>query len=364
VRRDTQLRLSDDDGKVTASVLKGEVQLQTPQNEVKIGKKETLTVDPNSASGYQIAKGVEAQPLDRWSDERSAYQQSYSYGNPGVSSGLNGYGYADLNYYGGWSYLPGVGYGWQPYGVSNWGGWNPYLAGAWAFYPGFGYTWASAYPWGWLPYHYGSWTYLGGGGWFWIPGGGNFYRNNGWYANGFQSAPVVHGPAGWTPPARPIAPSNGMASSAPTVRVGTIGNLPPAIPGGRMPPNFRSVVPGSDRALTIPGHGAPYNPATAGKTGAKPPAGAIYAPSAASNTHPVSNTARPSGHVFAPPARTASPGLSAEGMGGGYGVGGGHPSGASGVSSTPALGGSHAMGPSGGRGGGAGSHSGGSPSPR
>ena len=362
VHRDTQLRLDENDGNAKASVLKGEVELQTPQSEVRVGKKETLTVDPNSASGYEIAKGVDAQPLDRWNYERSAYQQSYSYNNPGVSSGLNGYGYADLNYYGGWSNLPGVGYGWQPYGVSNWGGWNPYLAGAWAFYPGFGYTWASAYPWGWLPYHYGSWTYLGGSGWFWLPGGGNFYRNNGWYASGFQSAPVVHGPAGWVAPARPPALGPGVASYAPTVRVGTIGNMPPAIPGGRVPPNFRSVVPRSaDRAMTVPGHGAtPYNPATAGKTGSKPPVGAdtraIYGPYAGANPHSSSTNAHPSGHVFAPPTRTTSPGMAAEGMGGPYGVGGGHPGTAPGVGG-PGLGGSHAMGPTPGHAGGGGNHS-------
>ncbi len=367
VHRDTQLRLSDNDGNATASVLKGEVELENQQHEVKVGKKETLTVDPGSASGYEIAKGVDAAPLDRWNDERSAYQQSYSYNNPGVSSGLNSYGYADLNYYGGWSNLPGVGYGWQPYGVSNWLGWNPYMAGAWAFYPGFGYTWASAYPWGWLPYHYGNWTYLGGGGgWFWVPGGGGAYRNNGWYSNGFQPAPVVHGPAGWAAPTRPTAPSSGVSSYAPTVRVGTIGTMPPVIPGGRMPPNFRSVVPTSatsraaDRAMTLPGHSAaPYNPATAGKT-TKSAVGAdthaTYGQYAGSNAHPSLNAGQHSGHVFAPPPRSVSPGISAEGMGGGYGVGG-HPGAAPGMGGGPALSGSHAMGPSGGHAGGGGSHS-------
>ena len=153
---------------------------------MKVGKKETLTVDPNNASGYEIAKGVDAAPLDRWNDERSAYQTAYSYNNTGSGPNLNGYGYSDLSYYGGWSNVPGVGYGWQPYGVSNWVGWNPYLAGAWSFAPGFGYTWASAYPWGWLPYHYGSWSFVGGPDGSGFPG--NFYRNNGWYANGFQTS--------------------------------------------------------------------------------------------------------------------------------------------------------------------------------
>lgn len=382
VHRDTQLRLSDDDGNPKISVLKGEVELQTPQREVKVGKKETLTVDPNDASGYQIAKGVDEQPLDRWNDERSAYQTAYAYNNSGVGPNVNGYGYSDLNYYGGWSYLQGVGYGWQPYGVGSWGGWDPYLAGAWAFYPGFGYTWASAYPWGWLPYHYGSWTYYGNAGWFWIPG--NFYRNRGWWGgNNFHPVPVVHGPNGWAPPVRPPVAAVGAPGFSPTVKVGTIGNMPPAIPGGRVPPNFRSVVPArtvvpataapraTDRAMNVPGRvGAPYVPPTANKVGQSPTAAGVsahpvYSPSAAHN-------GQPSGHVFAPPVRTVSPGSAGYGMGGGYNAAG-HPGygaasgpsmgGAHAMGPAPGMGSSHAMGPSGGHGGGShGSSSG--PSPR
>jgi len=348
VHRDTQIRLSNDDGNAKVSVLKGEAELETPQHEVKVGKKETLTVDPNSASGYEIAKGVDAQPLDRWNDERAAYQQAYSYNNSGVSSGLNSYGYSDLNYYGGWSYLPGVGYGWQPYGVAGWTGWNPYLAGAWSFYPGMGYTWASAYPWGWLPYHYGSWTYLGGGGWFWIPGGGNVYRN-GWYYNGFHPAPVVHGPAGWAPPTRPVVGVVGATSYAPTVRVGTIGNLTPVIPGGRAAPNFRSVIPATaDRALNVPRGATAFVAPTARRAGSMPVATAagtrVYA---GSNVHH-------SGHVFAAPAHAAS-GYAGYGGGAGYGMGGGY---SYGMGDGPAIGGSHAMRPSGGHGTG-GAHGGG-----
>jgi hypothetical protein len=356
VHRDTQLRLSDDDGNPKVSVLKGEVELQSAPHEVKVGKKETLTVDPNSASGYEIAKGVDADPLDRWNNERSAYQTAYSYNNSGVSSGLNGYGYSDLNYYGGWSNIAGVGYGWQPYGVSGWMGWDPYLAGAWAFYPGMGYTWASAYPWGWLPYHYGSWSYVGGAGWYWFPGSGNGYQNSDWAYNGFQAAQVVHGPAGWVPPTRPPVPV-GAASYAPTVKVGTIGNMPPTIPGGRAVPNFRSVVPASlnsrvaDRALAVPNHGATaYVPSTAKKSASMPVATAagnhaVYSPYAGHN-------GQPSGHVFAPPARAASAGYAGYGMGGGYGTG-------YGMGAGSGLGASHAMGSTGGHSMGSGGHSGG-----
>jgi hypothetical protein len=309
INRETEARLSNDTGNATIAVLKGKAELQTQPREVEISKRETLTVDPNTSSGYQIAKGVEAGSLDQWNNERSAYQTAYSYNNTGVSSGMNGYGYSDLNYYGGWSYLPGIGYGWQPYGVASWIGWNPYLAGAWAFYPGFGYTWASAYPWGWLPYHYGTWSYIGGGtGWFWIPGPGTFYRNGGWYSNGFQPVPVVNGPAGWVPPKPPPVAGTG---NAPTVKVGTIGNLPPAIPGGRVPPNFHSVVPGSmavsrDAAGAVPGRAAPTVRQQA-----------TFARPTATFNH---------GHVFATPSRptaasSAPAGWSAGSTGGGMGTG-------------------------------------------
>jgi hypothetical protein len=260
IQHDSEARLSDETGKPSIAVMKGKAEFETQPREVEISKHETLTVDPENSPGFLVTKAVDAAPLDRWNDERASYQQAYSYNNTGVSSGMNAYGYSDLNYYGGWSYLPGIGYGWQPYGVASWIGWNPYLAGAWAFYPGFGYTWASAYPWGWLPYHYGTWTFLGGGtGWFWVPGPGTFYRNSGWYYNGFRSAPVVYGPAGWQAPKPPAVAVSG--NNSPTVKVGTIGNMPAAIPGGRVPPNFRSVVPGASitgtSALVRPGAVAP-----------------------------------------------------------------------------------------------------------
>lgn len=344
IHHDSEARLSTDSGSPTLAVLKGEAELQNPSHEVKLSKRETLTVDSKTAAGYEIAKGVDAEPLDRWNDERSAYQTAYSYNNSGVSSGLNAYGYSDLNYYGGWSYLPGVGYGWQPYGVSNWMGWNPYLSGAWAFYPGMGYTWASAYPWGWLPYHYGSWSYLGGTGWFWVPGSGNTYRNSGWYANGFQAVPVVNGPPGFVAPTRPLVP--GASSSTPTVKVGTIGNMPPTIPGGRAVPNFRSVIPTTmpartaDRALTVPNRSAtPYVPPTANK-GASPVAAG--ADTRAYGQH--------SGHVFATPphatAAASAPGWGGYSGGSGMGAGGSAPAstGSVGASRGAGSGASHASG--------------------
>lgn len=78
------------------------------------------------------------------------------------------YGMADLSEYGSWSFFPGYGYGWQPFGMNA--GWAPYMDGQWMYYPTFGWTWLSAEPWGWVPYHFGGWEYSPAFGWMWMPG--------------------------------------------------------------------------------------------------------------------------------------------------------------------------------------------------
>jgi hypothetical protein len=109
------------------------------------------------------------------------------------------------------------------------------------FYPGMGYSWASAYPWGWLPYHYGSWAYIKGTGWAWLPG--SQYSGQ-WYASNFRSIPTVRkAPAGWTA-ATPPAINTATNSARPTVVVGKQEAFPAYVPGGRIPPNFGSVIPG------------------------------------------------------------------------------------------------------------------------
>jgi hypothetical protein len=245
VLRDTQLRLTASSGQVRVAVFKGSVQLVDQPQMVNVKRKETLTVDPAVASGYQVAVGTEQLPTDAWNREREAYQQSYAdnTGNPGPRAG---YGLQDLNYYGSYFMASGYGYVWQPYGFANsMLGWDPYSSGAWIFSPGIGYTFASQYPWGWLPYHYGSWAFLGGGiGWAWVPGG-NYGR--GWYNNQFQATPIVtKAPAGWTAATAPAVMA--AQSPKPTVMVGRT-NSTAYIPGGRIPPAFSSVMRGPTNAV-------------------------------------------------------------------------------------------------------------------
>ena len=349
--RSAHFRVDASSQTADVAVFKGDVNVEGPNGQLSVEKKKTATFDVADNDKSKIENKVAEQPLDSWDKEAISYHDQYA---KNTNNSPYGYGLSDMNYYGSYTNVPGYGMLWQPYFAGV--GWDPFMDGAWGFYPGYGYMFASAYPWGWLPYHYGSWTFLGNGGWFWVPG--NFYRNNGWWGNGFQPVPVVHGPAGWLPPTRPPVPGVGVASSAPVVRVGTIGNMPPAIPGGRVPPNFRSVVPASiapgatDRALNVPNRGvSPYVPPTARKAGSMPvtvapDTRAIYGQYAGATVHP-------SGHVFAPPTHAAPPGYGVYG-GGGYGEAG------HGMGAAPAVGTSHAMGPTGGHSTGGGTpHSGG-----
>ncbi len=240
VRRDSLARISAGPDELQLAVLKGTIELENQPQPVSVKKNETLTVDPKQPTEYKVAHGTEPMPVDSWNKEREAYTDTYAR-NSGYGGPHSGYGLQDLNYYGEYFYTPAYGYVWQPYGFANsMIGWSPYSNGAWTFAPGLGYTWASAYPWGWLPYHYGSWAFLDGGvGWAWIPGS----YGGPWYSNGFRSAPVVvKPPANWQPV---TAPGVSSASAVkPTILVGKAAGSPAYVPGGRIPPNFSSVIAG------------------------------------------------------------------------------------------------------------------------
>jgi hypothetical protein len=284
VGRDSLLRLTANSDQIQVAVFKGEAQLQDGTKLVVVHKKETLTVDSNGAAQPVIARGVEQIRYDNWNKEREDYSRTYA-DNQGYGGPNRAYGLQDLNYYGDFFYANGYGYVWQPYGFANsMAGWDPYSNGAWMFYPGMGYSFASSYPWGWLPYHYGSWAFINNAGWAWVPGN---YSGQ-WMNNGYQVVPhVTKAPTGWTaatPPATAIS-----ATSPPTVLVGKGGNAPLSIPGGRIPPDFGSVVPGRAVA-TAAGHGIVKPNTTAADR-------AVFSQSAM-NT----GQHRNSGHVFAEPA--------------------------------------------------------------
>ncbi len=282
--RDTLLRLSVTPDQLQVAVFHGELQLENQPQPVYIGKKETLTVELNEPSRYAVAKGADAVRFDAWNKEREDYSRTYAQ-NAGYGGPNRGYGLQDLNYYGDFFYAGGYGYVWQPYGFAgSMLGWDPYSNGTWSFYPGMGYAWTSAYPWGWLPYHYGSWAFINGAGWAWVPGRG---YNGQWYANNFAAVPrITRAPAGWTAAVPPPVPA--AAAAPPTVLVGTTTPNAVTVPGGRIPPNFASLVPG--RAVATQGFVKP-------NASAKGPV--FAAPNATAG-------AAHQGHVFAAPARSVS----------------------------------------------------------
>ena len=283
-RRDSLVRIDATADQLKLAVFKGEAQLEGAVQPVVIRKKETLTVSLNDASKYEVAKGVERERFDAWNQEREDYSRTYAE-NEGYGGPNRAYGLQDLNYYGDFFYASGYGYAWQPYGFAgSMLSWSPYSNGAWLFYPGLGYSWASAYPWGWLPFHYGSWAFINGAGWAWLPGRG---YNGTWYAGNFVTVPkITRAPAGWTAATPP--PISSTVNTPPTVRVGTVNATSLTIPGGRIAPNFGSVVPGRASAATAQGFARPT--------------------ASASGSHSVfaSRTAGGQGHVFATPARSAS----------------------------------------------------------
>jgi Family of unknown function (DUF6600)/FecR protein len=309
IRRDTQTRISAAPDQLQLAVFKGNVQLENQPQLVSIKKNETLKLDPVQPSEYKVAHGTESLPIDAWNKEREAYDEAYAH-SAGYGGPHTGYGLQDLNYYGEYFYAPGYGYVWQPYGFADsMIGWSPYSNGAWSFVPGFGYTWASAYPWGWLPYHYGSWAFLGGGvGWAWVPG-----RYPGqWYANNFQTAPVVvKPPVGWQPVTAPLAPA--ANSPKPTILVGRAVGSPAYVPGGRIPPNFSSVIAGRNLAP----NGARSAMVLPNARYSRPMNQNVFAPKVNRNTQ--------SGHVFAAPRTMSGPsgpsGMSSIGPSPGVGVG-------------------------------------------
>ncbi len=188
----TRFRIDLDGAVMRVEVLKGSVEVSSPYGSQTLAKDAVLEIRPDSKQAFKVSEGITKDDWDQWVDERED-QLARARNNPApglYSNDVNSYlyGWDDLYRYGEWSYLPGYGYGWYPYGVSN--AWVPYSSGRWCWYPGIGYTWISFEPWGWLPYHFGEWVFVPGMGWCWLPNAFGFwspamvtwYQGPGWVA--------------------------------------------------------------------------------------------------------------------------------------------------------------------------------------
>lgn len=205
------------DGRVQAQGTNGEYTTEVLQNK-------TIEFQLSGSAQYTIADGIIPNGFDQWNDQRDqeaakeAANQTPARVQQGGGSMLDGgfgFGWGDLDTYGGWYPLPGYGMVWQPYGVGP--GFNPYGFGDWADIGGFGVSWVSGYPWGWLPFQCGGWSYINSFGWGWMPGGCGFggffgigfgYGYGGRYWHGHRGYPytrIYSAPAGYH---APIPPAN------------------------------------------------------------------------------------------------------------------------------------------------------------
>ncbi len=197
LKKSAHFRLDMSHDQVRLAVFAGDVSLAGPGKQIAVKKKETFSFDPANQAQYALNKGIDEYQFDAWDQQREKYQDQYA--RVSYSRGPY-YGWSDLNYYGAFSYVPGWGNMWRPFGVGY--GWDPFAVGYWAWYP-WGYTWVSPYAWGWTPYRYGGWNFVPGYGWGWMPGSG---RHNAWQ----PLPPVRTVPPGWRPPQPPSGTRGGI----------------------------------------------------------------------------------------------------------------------------------------------------------
>jgi len=169
----SEFRLSVSKDSSSVCVIRGQLSISSLAGTQTVHKGETLALNASTPTDPKITSNAAPDDYDKWVKSRAnvlsdGQNQSLQYTNAPFS-----YGMSDLSSYGGWSFYPGFGYGWRPFGVLN--GWAPFSAGQWSFYPGLGWTWLSFEPWGWVPYHFGQWNYSPVFGWLWLPGGYGYW---------------------------------------------------------------------------------------------------------------------------------------------------------------------------------------------
>ena len=172
-----------------------------------LGGGHTLHQDADTSAAPEVASNPPLDAFDKWVSQREGALNTAQNGTSEVLQSA-GYteGFADLYNYGLWSYIPGFGVGWTPYGVGA--GWMPFASGQWMFMGGTGWNWVSSEPWGWLPYHFGGWVNAPGVGWAWVPGG------RGTWQPATATWVQVNSQLGWTPTL--VTPqSSKTANSAP-----------------------------------------------------------------------------------------------------------------------------------------------------
>lgn len=272
-----RLRIRYDDASVTASepsiirvthdapptelaVLSGSIHLERQSAlQLDMHSGESVTLDPNTQSRYNLASSIQPNSWDNWNADRDQALNAEAADQTVATTNQHDYpsgGNSDLDANGNWYSVPGEGYVWAPYEAQDAGaGWDPYGYGNWVDYPQYGYVWVSGYPWGYSPFACGLWNYYDDFGWAWAPGPScsPWWGGGGW---GYRIG--NHRPPGYRPPHRPRPPlHNGGGVRPAGSNLAGMHHLPPnpivpvdhrAASGGAIP------VSRDSGSVTIAGH--------------------------------------------------------------------------------------------------------------
>ena len=204
----TVLRADLDNPPGQVAVFSGNAHLQGGNGALSVDLHggESISLNGNNPSQYNLAESIEPDSWDAWNSDRDqalTAEEANQTQAPGEMGQSQNPAWSDLDANGNWYDVPGQGYVWSPYDAGN-ADFDPYANGSWMWTPGFGYIWASAYPWGYLPFQCGAWNFYDGFGWGWAPGMGGCRP---WWGVGFYGGPNIgYRPPGYRIIARPILP--------------------------------------------------------------------------------------------------------------------------------------------------------------
>ncbi|MEO8383529.1 MAG: DUF6600 domain-containing protein [Acidobacteriota bacterium] len=178
---------TDARGRDRVMVFDGTLEVRTRQRTTRLRSGESATVDDGGLFDLVGDQRDAADDFEKWFLRRA--ERFGSYNSKHMDRRL-AYWSEDLDDYGNWVYVSGVGYSWRPTVAV---GWRPFYNGYWHSRNGC-LTWVSYDPWGWGTYHYGRWAFDPGYGWVWVPGYG---YSPAWVYWMYGSGYVGWAPAGW-----------------------------------------------------------------------------------------------------------------------------------------------------------------------
>lgn len=148
----------------TIVIWEGEATAYGDYGSFAIHRSEAVRFYGSDLRDYELFRLPRADAFDRYGRDRDrilARSGSLRYVGDDVL------GYAELDRYGSWQQVRGIGVVWFPRRVAS--NWAPYSDGHWVWQEPWGWTWVDNAPWGFAPSHYGRWVNVSNR-WGWVPG--------------------------------------------------------------------------------------------------------------------------------------------------------------------------------------------------